>query len=88
MTQPTGHRIEETVLVYLTSDDTGTGWNIDRVTVDGAPLDSHLDGPGTSECECDDRAACNAAANALAEIPLPNARELRDMLTAALNERN
>lgn len=76
------HYIEATVAVYLRTSDDGRSWIVDGATVDGGALDLYTD-PHASNCPCSNPDACAEAVAASERLPVPNGRELLDMLVAA-----
>lgn len=78
------HRIEDMAKVYLVLSDDGTRWEIDPNVVDTGPLDGYETGAdiqcGNWLDDCDG-SDCEAARDrASREVPLPDARQLYDML--------
>jgi hypothetical protein len=81
--QLTEHRIEESVVVYVTVRN--GQWAIDPVNLDGYALDPRHDrGASTGECECGDPTACAVAKTAADKLPFPTGRDLALMLIDAL----
>ncbi|WP_232060681.1 hypothetical protein [Mycobacterium avium] len=76
------HYIEASVAVYLRVSDDRQRWIVDGATVDGTALDFYTD-PHASNCPCSNPDACESAVIASEGLPVPNGRELLDLLAAA-----
>jgi hypothetical protein len=79
--RPSRHDVEHSVLVNLTLD--GGRWVIDRRYTLGERLAS-TDAPSNVECRCGDPAGCRAVLTESADVPLPTAEELYELLGDAI----
>lgn len=81
------HYITEMAILYLAFDFTASRWVLDSATTDGNALDEvTLNGPFSSQCECADQQACNAARKHAEQVSMPNAAELLALLQDAIND--